>query len=136
MRACDDRYILRLDNDKVYWNVSHHFDYNEKIKEGRRMQLCAFGACDADVILFENGESLWRGLTDRHSAKLKVHSLSFVSLGPQNQMFVRYSHGKFSWVDGPDETMVAVNCLSNKGHDIRAVHMGGEHGDEYIVRYS
>ena len=47
------------------------------------------------------GSASWCGLSDRHAALIRDKSLSFLSLGPQDQMFVRSSGGACAWVDGP-----------------------------------
>jgi hypothetical protein len=112
-------------------------DYNEALARGKTLKFCAFGEPGSHYLHFTDGSSLFCGLSDRHIAKIHARrQVTFLSLGPRNQMFVRFSGGKCSWVDGPKDAMEEVSALIGRGYDVRQVHFGGAKGDEYIVRYS
>ena len=137
-RHSDPSWLVLLDNGGCKWSVTPEFaeDYNAAVGQGRRLKFCAFGAPGCHYLHFTDDSAKWRGLSARHDAKLFADSLSFVALGPQNQMFVRYCGGRCGWVEGPKDAMDEVSALLGRGHDVRQVHFGGEQGDEYIVRYS
>jgi ribonuclease HI len=131
-------WLVKFANGKVSWSVTSPFaeDYNSEVAKGKCLQVCAFGAPGSHLMLFTDGSATWRGLSERHTAKLNAAPLTFVSLGPQDQMFVRYSGRKYGWVDGPKEAMDKVSALTGQGRDVRQVLFGGEHCDEYVIRYS
>ena len=129
------RWLVRFSNGKVSWSVPSAFvdSYNESAV---RLSFCAFGEDDSYYMQFADGSAEWRGLSDRHDTKIRSGGVSFLSLGPQNQMFIRFSSGKVGWVDGPKETMDKVSSLLSKGYDVRQVVFGGTGGDEFVIRYS
>jgi len=60
--------------------------------------------------------------------------VSFVSLGPHNELFVRYESGKIGFVDAPQTLVDNVSELRNQGHDIRQLLMSNY--DMYFCRFS
>ena len=133
-------WLVLLDNGACKWSVSQDFadDYNGAVEQGKALKFCAFGEPGSYYVQFTDGSFRWRGLSERHTAKItgSAGSPTFLSLGPRNQMFVRYSGRKCGWVDGPKDAMDKVSALMGRGHDVRQVHFGGAEGDEFIVRYS
>jgi hypothetical protein len=104
------------------------------------MRFCAFGEGETWYIKFEDGSSEWEGLSDDQATKIRAGNVAFLSLGPNNSMFIRYdtpvsSDGrKFAWSNAPDEAMRGVNRLHGNGWDVRSVHFGIN--EQYIIRYS
>ena len=138
--SCDGGYwFVKFDNGAAKMNVPASFsqDYNEKISEGCSLAFCAFGDPGSYFMKFTNGSYRLCGLGSRHESKIRAATdITALSLGPQNQMFIRTSGGALGWVDGPYEAMNNANALKSKGWDVRQVYFGGSDGTEYIIRYS
>ena len=84
-------------------------------------------------IEFADGSSQW-ALSSRHSAKIKTSPVDFLSLGANDEMFIRYTNGRYAWIDPPKETQAALNRYTSKGWDVRQVILGTH--DTYVLRYS
>jgi hypothetical protein len=84
----------------------------------------------------DDGSASWCGLSDRHAALIRDKSLSFLSLGPQDQMLCGTAGGRAPGWMGPAAQWGRVYRLRDRGFDVRQVQFGGAAGDEYIVRFS
>lgn len=84
-------------------------------------------------IKFVDGSSQWV-LSSRHSTKIKANPVDFLSLGPSDGMFIRYTNGRYAWIDPPRETQAAFNRHASKGWDMRQVIFGAQ--GSYVLRYT
>jgi hypothetical protein len=131
-------WILVFENGQTKWGGLQS-SFCETFNESQSlMQFCALGKPGSWYIQFKDGSAGWAGLNDDQVTKIRAGNVAFLSLGPQNEMFIRYDTGpsgrKFAWSNGPDGAMREVNRLHNRGWDVRSVHFG--RNDQYIIRYS
>jgi len=139
--SCSGDWVVKFDDGSIKWSVPSAFSKacNEEIDRGKELLFCSFGASGSFYMQFTDGSKRWRGLSDRHGAKIHSRDIYSLSLGPQNQMFIRYEDPcskPYAWVDAPKDAMGAVDRLIDKGYDVRQVLFGGADGDEYLIRYS
>jgi hypothetical protein len=131
-------WILVFENGQTKWG-SLPSSFCDAFNESQSsMRFCAFGEPGSWYIQFKDGSEEWAGLSDDQATKIRAGGVAFLSLGPQNEMLIRYdTHPggrKFAWSNGPDGAMREVNKLHGRGFDVRSVHFG--RNDQYIIRYS
>jgi hypothetical protein len=130
----DDRWYLEFADGSCHWEGDDDNDgFSEAIRE-KKVASVAFGEPNCWVVAFQDGSWQGHGLSDLHFSMLRAGTVSFVSLGPHNALFVRYESGKIGFVHAPQSLVDEVQQLRNQGHDIRQVLMSND--DMYFCRFS
>jgi hypothetical protein len=136
----DSEWILVFENGVTKWGGMCSSFTDAFNDSDSAMRFCAIGEGESWYIEFQNGTSQWQGLSDDMSSKIRAGNVAFLSLGPNDSMFIRYdtpvsSNGrKFAWSNAPDGAMREVNRLHGNGWDVRSVHFGIN--EQYIIKYS
>jgi hypothetical protein len=127
-----DCYFISFTNGKYCWNRGSCDEEFDDLLYERDTEFVAFGAIGSYYIKFCDGSSQWR-LSGRHSAKIKASNVAVLSLGPKDEMFIRYFDDSYAWIDAPSDTLACFKKLLSKSCDVRQVILASE--DSWVMRF-